>query len=72
MESLSHDQFVHKTMVSMGNVTKSDRAEKNLVITGNVTKPEKSEFDPPLAEGEMDRTATFSLYTHAPPTTQAP
>ena len=70
--ALSHDQFGHKKVVSTGNVSKSDRAEKNLVIRGNVTKPEKSELDPPLAEGEMDDGATFFLYTHAPPTTHAP
>ena len=69
---LFHDQFAHKKVVSTGNVSKSDRAEKNLVIRGNVTKPEKSELDPPLAEGEIDRSATFFLYTRAPPTTQAP
>ena len=53
-------------------MTKPDRKNKNVVITGNVTKPTKSELDPPLAQGEMDGGATFFLYTHAPPTTQAP
>ena len=47
-------------------------SRKKRVTTGNVNKPGKSELDPPLAEGEMDRSATFFLYTHAPPTTHAP
>ena len=70
--ALAHDQFVHKYLAITGHVTKPDRKNKNVVITGNVTKPTKSELDPPLAQGEMKVGATFFLYPHTPPTTQAP
>ena len=69
---LAHDQFVHKNVVWSGNVNKPDRKNKNAIWSGNVNKPTKSELDPPLAQGEMTVGATFFLYTHAPPTTQAP
>ena len=53
---LPHDHFGHN----------------NVVIAGNVNKPGKSDLDPPLAEGEIDDGATFSLHTRGPPTTPAP
>ena len=70
--ALAHDQFVHKYLVITGNVTKPNRKNKNPIWSGIVTKPTKSELEPPLAQGDLIVGATFFLYPHAPPTTQAP